>query len=304
MDNFIEEMENNISLSTQSIDDILNSLAKIEGNLISVGTGGSRVVAEYAASVLAKKNHIMTKCVDPSDLNYLDKSFYKNIFISSYSGSNFGVKKSLLENLKKYLLTNRKTKISDEAILHYEMPYEDSFISLNATIVPMAILLKYYLGENFYKVIEEIFHKIDKNIFLNIYSEFVNVYYGIDTPATKSFIESTFVEAGIAGVVLHEKYSYCHGRSTLNKNKSHSAIYIRNKNTDLDNTIKEVMNFQMKDYCLLESLFSDEIVDDFYLTLQSIYLLRNIAKSKNIDLSKIDYDKEATRKLYYFKGSM
>ncbi len=111
MNKYIDSLEENIYKSTKNIDDLVEILKNIKGNLISTGTGGSRIVAEFVSSVLAKKNHILTITVDPRDLNYLDKSFYDNLFISSYNGKNFGVKKSLDNDLHQYLLTNRITKI-------------------------------------------------------------------------------------------------------------------------------------------------------------------------------------------------
>ena len=35
-----------------------------------------------------------------------------------------------------------------------------------------------------------------------------------------------------------------------------------------------------------------------------MYLLKQIAEQKNIDLSKIDYDKDITKKLYRYNGRM
>lgn len=304
MNEYINSLEENIMESTKNIDDIIASLKGIKGNLLSVGTGGSRVVAEYASKVLSKKNKLLAKTIDPRDLEYIDKSLFKTIFISSYSGSNYGVKNSLENDLDKYLLTNRKTSISDEKILHYEMPKEHSFISLSATIVPMAILLKYYLDVDFAKTIKNIFSSIDEGVLLPFNGEYINIFSGVDTCASESFIESTLTESGIAVPLIHEKYSYCHGRTTINKDKTHSAIYIGYKGTDLDIALKEVLEEQMDNLCILEDKYNDNIINDFYLTIQSIYLLRNIAESKNIDLSEIDYDKSAVKKLYYFQGSM
>lgn len=304
MNEYINSLEENIINSTKNIDLIINDLKEIKGNLLSVGTGGSRVVAEYASSVLAKKNHLIAKSIDPRDLEYIDKDLYENIFISSYSGSNYGVKKSLDNNLNKYLLTNRKTSISNEKILHYEMPNEHSFISLNATIVPMAILLKYYLDNNFDETLKSIFAHVDKDAIVNLSGEYINIFSGIDTKASASFLESTLTESGISSPLIHEKYSYCHGRTTINKDKTHQAIYLGDRNTELDCALKEALVIQMSDYFILESKYDDSIVNDFYQTIQSLYLLRNIAQEKNIDLSTIDYDKEVVKKLYYFKGSM
>lgn len=304
MDENIAKFKENIISSNRNIESIIESLKGIKGNTIIVGTGGSRVVAEFASSVLTKKNHIITKIVDSRDLKYTDLSLYENIFIVSYSGSNFGVKSCLDNDLNKYLLTSRKTKIKDEILLTYSMESEHSFISLNSTIVPISVLLNYYLEDKFDIIIEDIFDKVNKNLYLDIVGEYVNIYSGVDTRTSEAFIETTLAESGISVPLVHEKYSYCHGRSSVNKNHTHSAIYLGYNDTDLDRVMKEVLDIQMSDYIILESLYDDSVVNDFYFLLASIYLLRNIANSKKVDLSDIKYDKEAVKKLYYFKGSM
>ena len=304
MDENIGKLKENIFISTKDMDDIMNSLKNINGNTIIVGTGGSRAVAEFASSVLEKKNHIITKVIDVRDLYYMDLSLYENIFIASYSGSNFGVKYCFNNNLKKYLLTHRVTKVEDEELLSYEMEPEKSFISLNSTIVPMACLLKYYLEDKFDILIEEMFNNVDQDLYMELGSDYVNIFEGIDTVATNDFIASTLAESGLSSPVMHEKYNYCHGRSTMNKNHDHTAIYIGYNNSELDQAIKEVLDIQMSNYLILEQKYEDNVTNDFYLTLQSLYLLRNIAISKNVDLSVIKYDKEAVKRLYHFKGSM
>jgi hypothetical protein len=41
------------------------------------------------------------------------------------------------------------------------------------------------------------------------------------------------VEAGIGIPIVHDKYSYCHGRSTLGVNYNGIAVYY-NRNTEFD----------------------------------------------------------------------
>lgn len=301
---YINSLEENIMESTKNIDAIVENLKEIKGNLLSVGTGGSRVVAEYASSVLAKKNHIIAKSIEPRDFKYIDKSLYEKVLISSYHGSNYGVRVALENNLDKYLLTTRENSISDEKILHYEMPDEHSFISLNATLVPMAILLKYYLDKDFDETVKNIFASIDEDALVSLNANYLNIFSGIDTRTSEFFLESTLTESGIAIPLIHEKYTYCHGRSTINKDNNSSAIYLGDKDTDLDRALKEVLESNMEDLYILKDKYGDAIINDFYLTLQSVYLLRNLAHEKGIDLSKIDYDKSAVKKLYYFKGTM
>ncbi len=51
-------------------------------------------------------------------------------------------------------------------------------------------------------------------------------------------------------------------------------------------------------------LLKEKVINNYNLTLKSMYLLKQIAEQKNIDLSKIDYDKDITKKLYRYNGRM
>lgn len=302
--NYLEELKSSILKATENIDSVIEELDKMKGNTICVGSGGSHVVGEYASSIISKVKSCVSYSLDPRDLHYENLKPFDNIFIASYSGSNFGVKNSILKDKNTYLLSSRKTNIASEVLLHYDMEKEDSFISIKSTIVPMSILLKYYLRDKFNDIIDDIFNNLDLELFLNIDTDYINIYHGIDCKASASFLESTFTESGISVPLMHEKYSYCHGRSTINKKHDSIAIYLSNRNTDLDRTIISVLELQMKDYIVIDSRYDDAIIDDFYQTIQCLLLMENIARRKKINIRKIKYDKEAVKRLYFFKGSM
>lgn len=290
-----------ILFSTKNIKRITSKLEKIDNNTISSGVGGSKVVSAFISQVLAKKNNIICNYYEPRDVLYLNYKTYKNIIISSYSGSNYGVECLMKLDLNKYLLsTNKINSINN---LTYKLNAKRSFISLNTTIVPMAIMLKYYLGSNFNKIIKDIFNNVDKKVNISIENT-VNIFSGIDTISPELFLETTLVEAGIAIPVIHHKYDYCHGRSNINKTNNIPIIYLLNHETDLDKKLIKILQAQNKKLIILKGIYEDEIVNNFYLTLLSIYLMQNIAINKNINLSRIDYDKYVIPKIYRFKGSM
>ncbi len=299
----LKELKSVIINSTDSLDEITDSLKKITEPTVFLGTGGSRVVAEYAALVLKVKNKINTRCLDPRDLRYVDLTSYPNLFIVSSSGANFGVKSSFCQDKNIYLFSKRKSKIKQEELLHYEMPHIHSFISLETTIIPMSILLKYYLGDKFGIILNELFSLIDESITFPFKGDLVNIFTGADTFITSTFLETSLIESGLKIPVIHEKYSYCHGRSTLNKTRESSAIYLRYFESDLDKTIIKVLSRKSVPL-VLASKFSDPLIDEFYLTLQCMYLLNNVAAIEGLDLANIKYDVEAVRELYHFKGSM
>lgn len=300
----LEELKKIIISSTSNIDYIINELEEIKENTIIVASGGSMVVACFLKNILENKNNIIAEVVDPRDLHYKNLNKFSNIFIISYSGSNFGVKASFIKNKKIYLLSSRKSKIENEVLLHYELENNNSFISLETTTVPLSILLKYYLKEKFAIILNEVFDYIDAKMFLDISGEFLNIFSGNDTIAAEEFLTSTLTEANLTIPLVHKKYSYCHGRSTVNINHSSSAIYLGYNDTDLDKKLVEVLKLSCINNLVINSKFNDRIVNDYYFCLQCMILLINIATSKKINLRKIKYDREAVSRLYHFKGSM
>lgn len=300
----LEELKKIIISSTSSIDHIINELEQIKENTIIVASGGSMVVACFLKNILENKNNIIAEVVDPRDLHYKNLNKFPSIFIISYSGSNFGVKASFIKNKKIYLLSSRKSKIENEILLHYELENNNSFISLETTTVPLSILLKYYLKEKFAIILNEVFDYIDEKMFLDISGEFLNIFSGSDTIAAEEFLTSTLTEANLTIPLVHKKYSYCHGRSTVNINHSSSAIYLGYNDTDLDKKLVEVLKLSCINNLVINSKFNDRIVNNYYFCLQCMILLINIATSKKINLRKIKYDREAVSRLYHFKGSM
>lgn len=125
---------------------------------------------------------------------------------------------------------------------------------------------------------------------------------GYDTNTASLFLESTLTESGIAIPVVHDKYSYCHGRSSLSYHHDNSLIYF-NKGTSLDNILLEELTKYYKEIFKIDGKYSDKIIDDFYLTYEAMLLSKELAKENNSDLSRIDYS-PVVKKLYYFKGDM
>lgn len=289
--------------ATANIEGLQVQLSKITGPTVFIGSGGSKVVAEFAAKVLSKKNNIISIVLDASDMSSYPLDNFANIFIASSGGKNYGVKNSFLGNKNMYLLSARKTNIAHETLLTYYLGDHSSFISLNQTIVPMAVLLKYYLGDDFDEIIGIILKSIDATKMVELH-KLTNIFSNYQTVSSSTFLESTLVESGMSIPVVHQKYDYCHGRSTLNKERTSTSILLTSNESDLDKVLEEVLTSSKTHLIKLKGIFKDEIVNDFFLTLQSMYLLKNVAASKGVDLAKINYDRNAVKKLYYFKGSM
>jgi len=287
------------TLEKTDLNSIKEDLKKITTPTLCTGVGGSNVVSNFASKVINSKNGCITKNCEPRDLLYKDLTNYDNVICCSYVGKNYGVKTSFNNDLNKYLLAT----ISQEGVtnLTYLSSFEreDSFISLASTLMPMSILLAYYL-DNDLSIISEIL--ATKSDYKLVKSNIYEIMSGYETNTASKFLESTLVESAVAIPIISDKYSYCHGRSTTSFNNQSSAI-IYNRNTELDNIILEEFPKYYEEIIQIDSKYKDPIIDDFYFTYQSIFLAKAIAENKNKDLSRVDYS-PIVKKLYYFKGEM
>ena len=213
------------SLNDTDLEKLNYLLSKIEDPTLVSGVGGSSIVASFASKILLMKNMIITKCVEPRDLKYFKEFMngYKNILACSYSGANFGVELAFDNNLRHYLLSSKENNENGIISLNYICKdSEKSFISLAATLIPCAILLNYYLDNDYQRIIDST-KEYDYNFDVNC--DAFEIFTGFETLSASKYLESTMVEAGIGIPVIHDKYSYCHGRSTLSKTYNNIAIY-------------------------------------------------------------------------------
>jgi hypothetical protein len=165
----------------------------------------------------------------------------------------------------------------------------------------MSILLHYYVGRRFKTLLNKMFDDIN-NFFFSSNDTF-EMMSGYDTSVAAKYLESTMVEAGLANPIIHSKYSFCHGRSTLPYKSNHALIFLQSTGNELDKLILDQAQSLYKEIIILKSTYNDIIIDNFNLTLKALYLTKYLAKLKHIDLSNVAYA-PAVKKLYYFKGSM
>ena len=286
------------SLDKSDLEKINYYLKNIKTPTLCSGVGGSSVVSNFMSKVLNKKNNIITSNIEPRDMNYLNLNNYDNIICSSYSGKNYGVDISFNNNLNKYLFsTNSIDGVNN--IVYSSENKEHSFISLAATLIPMTILLNYYL-DNDKRIISNILEdtnipNIEKNNIFEIMS-------GYETSTAHTYLESTLVESGVAIPIVHDKYSYCHGRSTIGKDGNNSLVYF-NGNTELDKVMLNELDKYYKEIINIDYKYDDKVVNDFYLTYKSFLLTYLLAQKTNKDLSIVDYS-PVVKKLYKYNGNM
>ena len=289
------------SLDNTDLDYIRYELAKLDEPTVFSGVGGSSVVSEFGSKVINNKNGILTINSEPRDFLYRNNKGFNNVIACSYSGNNYGVELSFLRELKKYLLSNNSFDDSDVTYLKYDttLDKERSFISLGATLIPVSILMNYYLdGKNgdMLDSIQETQYDFDIN------SDIYEIYSGLDTSTASKYLESTMVEAGIGIPIVHDKYSYCNGRSTFGINYNGIDIYF-NRNTEFDRLMLEELKQYYSKIIVIDSKFKDPVLDDYQMLVQSMYLTKYIAEKKNKDLSKVEYS-PIVKKLYKYNGEI
>lgn len=235
------------------------------------------------------------------DFLYRNNGAFRNVVACSYSGNNYGVELAFLKGLRKYLLSNNSFDDSGVTYLKYSttIDKERSYISLGATLIPVSILMNYYLGGQntpMLDCIEEASFNFD------LESDVYEIFSGYDTSTASKYLESTMVESGIGIPIVHDKYSYCHGRSTLGINYNSIAICY-NKNTEFDLMMLEELKKYYSMTITIDSKFKDQILDDFQMLIQSMHLTKYIAETKLKDLSKVEYS-PIVKKLYKYNGQI
>lgn len=287
------------TLERTDLEQLKEKLKRIKGNTLCTGVGGSKVVSDFASTILEKKNNIIAISCEPEALPHKNLQNYKNVLACSYSGQNYGVELAFANNLQKYLLSKNSQEGVENLTYQATIPDEHSFISLAATLMPMSILLAYYL-DNEIDVIKQI---VENTAVSKVQTNKIYEIISTSNPsATEAFLESTLTESGIAIPILHGKYGYCHGRSTLSKENDHSVILI-DKNTELDQIMLEEFPKYYQEIIRIKSKYQDPIIDIFYQTYQAMLLAKEIALANKKDLSNVDYS-PLVKKLYHFKGSM
>ena len=295
-----EKLERRVidTLYNTDLEKINYELSKIDGPTLVSGVGGSSVVSEYASKILSNKNHIITRNTEPRDFIYMDTNPYKNVLVCSYGGRNYGVEVALSNSLKHYLLANRTSDREDVISLNYNNEdIEKSFISLAATLIPCSVLLNYYLGNNK----EIIIDNLDSyNYNFDTDCDAYEIFSGFETSTASKYLESTMLEAGIGIPIVHDKYSYCHGRSTISTVKNNIAIYFNN-NTEFDKLILEELYKYYKNVIILD--FDNNLFSEYQLLLKCMYLTKYIAEETEKDLSGVVYS-PIVKKLYKYNGKM
>ena len=289
------ETKVNYSINNTDLNEFFNGLNEIEGPLLITGSGGSAIVGTYLAKVLSTKRKMITRFVYPRDLLYMNPDGYKSVLSVSYSGHNIGVDAIFENNLNRYLLTGNKRENVRNIV--YKMMDEVSYVSISATIVPLSLIFLYYHDD-----IDLLKKIISSETSLSSGNNAFEVMSGYETLTAATLLESSIIESGMATCIVHDKYNYCHGRINITKNNPSDLIFFK-MNNELDDMLYENLKNHYHNIITIERRYEDDLINDFYASLISLKLIRNIAREHHIDISDMDelIDNDI---LYRFNGLM
>lgn len=292
-----------------------------------MATGGSKVIAYYLQLIIERLGFTRIICdvIEPRDYFYkANRDSYSNLIAISASGNTNGIKEVLTSFKGKKYLVCEKEKATDYEVISWENELyekEKSFISLATSLGPITLLLdsttslNLEIGSNEIKRINDKIkelltrsaNKIDRLQFNFKDASLIQIMSGYETRTSSSVLESNLVEVGLSAPVIHDKGSYCHGRSNLLFRYPNShMIYLTHELKDLDYLLINSINDEYSNLTIFNTDDLDENIfwKEYYLTLQMYFLSKKIADDKHIDLTMPEYNPRLVKKMYNFKGEM
>ena len=292
-----------------------------------MATGGSKVIAYYLQLIIERLGlkGIICEVIEPRDYFYkVNRKMFSNLIVISASGKTNGINEALLDfKGNKYLLTE-KMKESDYEIISWGNELYDkekSFISLADSLGPISLLLDSTTSLNLEldsseikkmndKIKELLLRGSEKIDRLNVNfkdTSLIQIISGYETKSSASVLESNLTEVGLTSSVIHDKGSYCHGRSNLLFQYPNSRIiYLSHGLKELDSLLIDAINSEYSNISVFDtSDLNDNIFwKEYYLILQMYFLSKKIAEDKNMDLTQPEYNPKLVKKLYNFRGDM
>ena len=292
-----------------------------------VSTGGSKVVAHYLQSIIERLgiDGIICEVIEPRDYFYkTNRNQFSNLIAISTSVNTNGIKYVLDDFIgTKFLITQNNQESNYQVISWGNERYETekSFISLVSSLGPITLMLDSTTSLNMeigYDEIKKINDKIKEllirsrekidKISVNFKDiSLIQIMSGYETKTSSSVLESNLVEIGLAAPVIHDKGSFCHGRSNLLFQYPNShVIYLCHQRRELDDILIELINREYSNISIFdtEDIKENYFLKEYYLILQMYFLSKKIADDKNIDLTQPEYNPKLVKKLYNFRGEM
>lgn len=310
-----------------NIREMLYELTTQNKPTLIMATGGSKVIAYYLQLILERLRFtgIICEVIEPRDYFYkVNRDSFSNLIAISASGNTNGIEEVLTHfKGRKYLVCEQGKDAGYEIISWGNELYEKekSFISLATSLGPIALLLDSTtslnleigpdeirkINDKIKELLSRSINKIDKLQIDFKDISLIQIMSGYETRTSSSVLESNLAEVGLSAPVIHDKGSYCHGRSNLlfQYPDSH-IIYLTHGLKDLDKLLIDTMSSEYSNISVFNTDDLDENIfwKEYYLMLQMYFLSKKIADDKNMDLTQPEYNPKVIKKIYNFKGEM
>lgn len=317
------------AINSNAYDKLLDINFDNSKNYLFIGTGGSFAGASFASTVINELYGASTYSLYPRDALYRNNTNIDKAFLFSYSGTTNDIIQSVKDFDKNnvYVITKgqiqnivTKTGILKNNIITYRTSTnkgkERGFLSFEGALAPAALFMKLYLQKtnsdidinNFIKDSmsywsNKVQKEIDKNFIESAinHNKIINVFRGDYSNCASYDLESKLIESGIFNSIIHEKKNFSHGRFINFENMNNKCvIYFKQKTTSKYE--EELLDYLGNKIAIFESRY-DGLLAEFDLLIASQFIIYQIGKLLDIDVSKPNYTDNAM-KIYFYKGQL
>lgn len=317
------------AINSNAYDKLLDINFDNSKSYLFIGTGGSFAGASFASTVINELYGASTYSLYPRDALYRNNINIDKAFLFSYSGTTNDLIQSVNDFNKNdvYVITKgqiqnivTKTGIMKNNIITYRTSAnkgkERGFLSFEGALAPAALFMKLYLQKtnsdidinNFIKDSmsywsNKVQKEIDKKFIESAinHNKIINVFRGDYSNCASYDLESKLIESGIFNSIIHEKKNFSHGRFINFENMNNKCvIYFKQKTTSKYE--EELLNYLGNKIAIFESKY-DGLLAEFDLLIASQFIIYQIGKLLDIDVSKPNYTDNAM-KIYFYKGQL
>ena len=317
------------AINSNAYDKLLDINFDNSKSYLFIGTGGSFAGASFASTVINELCGASTYSLYPRDALYRNNINIDKAFLFSYSGTTNDLIQSVKDFDKNnvYVITKgqtqnivTKTGILKNNIITYRTSTnkgkERGFLSFEGALAPAALFMKLYLQKinsdidinNFIKDSmsywsNKVQKEIDKNFIESAinHNKIISVFRGDYSNCASYDLESKLIESGIFNSIIHEKKNFSHGRFINFENMNNKCvIYFKQKTTSKYE--EELLDYLGNKIAIFESRYGG-LLAEFDLLIASQFIIYQIGKLLDIDVSKPNYT-DNSMKIYFYKGQL
>ena len=317
------------AINSNAYDKLLDINFDNSKSYLFIGTGGSFAGASFASTVINELYGASTYSLYPRDALYRNNINIDKAFLFSYSGTTNDLIQSVKDFNKNdvYVITKgqtqnivTKTGILKNNIITYRTSTnkgkERGFLSFEGALAPAALFMKLYLQKinsdidinNFIKDSmsywsNKVQKEIDKNFIESAinHNKIINVFRGDYSNCASYDLESKLIESGIFNSIIHEKKNFSHGRFINFENMNNKCvIYFKQKT--ISKYEEKLLDYLGNKIAIFESRY-DGLLAEFDLLIASQFIIYQIGKLLDIDVSKPNYTDNAM-KIYFYKEQL